>query len=179
MTSRPKTSVFIAMSLDGYIAGENDDLAWLDAVNAEGEDYGFHAFFDSVDLLVMGRRTYDVVSAMSTPWPYGDKRLVVLTSRPAIARHGEEFREGAPADLLREFQDEGVRHIYLDGGRVIGSFLEAGLVDELTISIIPVLLGGGVPLFAADRFPERKLRLLSSQAFDSGLVQLTYALESP
>jgi dihydrofolate reductase len=188
MASRPQCAVFIAASLDGFIARSDGGLDWLSVVERPSEDYGYRAFFDGVDALVMGRRTYDTVLGFDD-WPYTGKRCLVLTHAPASPRADEEFVSGAPAVLLDRLGAEGVRRVYVDGGAVIRQFLAAGLVDELTVSLIPVLLGDGIPLFvgggdpaslatpiATPATPTRGLRLVSARSFDSGLVQLRYQL---
>jgi dihydrofolate reductase len=170
--TRPRCSVFIAISADGYIARPDGGLDWLEAVAQPGEDYGYKAFADSVDVLAIGRNTYDTARAFEH-WPYGGKRCIVLTHRSAQARHNEEFFDGAPRELIDKLSREGARHVYVDGGHVIRSFLAERLLDEVTLSIVPVLLGSGIPLFQAD-IAEQRLKLLASRAFDSGLVQLHY-----
>lgn len=168
----PRCSVFIATSLDGYIARADGGLDWLDMVQREGEDYGIQEFYASVDVLIMGRKTYE--TALGFPeWPYTGMRCIVLTHRPASSRHGEEFFSGEPARLLERLGREGVRHAYVDGGNVIQQFLAANLIDDLTISIIPTILGDGIRLFAGGE-SEHRLRLESSQSWESGLVQLRY-----
>lgn len=169
---RPRCSAFIATSLDGYIAGPGGTLDWLKIVERPGEDYGYAEFFDSVDALVLGRSTYDTVLAMGS-WPYAGKRVAVLTHRAAAPRHGETFLEGKPPDVLTTVGREGARHIYVDGGAVIRQFLDAGLLDRLTLSIVPVVLGGGVPLFAPGR-AERRLVFEDARTWSSGLVRLRY-----
>lgn len=164
----PACFVYIATSVDGFIARPDGGLDWLKRVEVEGQDYGYQRFFDSIDALVIGRGTYDVVRAFET-WPYGDKRCVVMTHRPVAPRGKEEFFSGEPAALLERLGAEGVKRVYVDGGVVIGQFLAAGLIDELTISQIPVLLGRGLPLFTAA--VEKDLTLLESRSFPSGLVQ--------
>ncbi|HEY7372853.1 MAG TPA: dihydrofolate reductase family protein [Polyangia bacterium] len=174
---RPRCSVFIATSLDGFIARADGGLDWLSMVERPGEDYGYARFFASVDALILGRRTYD--TALGFPvWPYAGKQCVVLTHAPPAARHGERFHAGPPAPLLAALHAEGVRRIYVDGGAVIRLFLRESLIDDLTLSIVPIVLGGGVPLFD-DSFPPRTLRLAASQAFPSGLVQLSYEAPAP
>jgi dihydrofolate reductase len=171
---RPRCAVFIATSLDGFIALPDGSVEWLDAVRLDGEDYGFDDFFASVDTLLMGRLTWETVLRLGE-WPYGDKRVVVLTHRPAPASHGERFRAGEPAEVLAALHAEGARRVYVDGGQVISRFLREGLVDELTLSIVPTLLGSGIRLFQGE-LPRRALRLASSRAYPSGLVQLRYTL---
>jgi dihydrofolate reductase len=169
---RPRCSVFIAASLDGFIARRDGGIDWLSIVETPGEDYGYAKFFAGVDALILGRRTYDTVLGFPA-WPYGDKRCVVLTHNPPPSRHGERFHTGPPAPLLTALHADGVRRVYVDGGAVIQLFLREGLIDDITLSIIPVVLGDGIPLFAGGG-PGRRLRLAGSQAFPSGLVQLTY-----
>jgi dihydrofolate reductase len=173
---RLRCSVFIAISADGYIARSDGGLDWLEAVAQPGEDYGYKAFADSVDVLAIGRNTYDTALAFAQ-WPYGGKRCVVLTHRPAQTRHNEEFFNGAPRALIDKLSAEGARHVYVDGGHVIRSFLAQRLIDEVTLSIVPVLLGAGIPLFQAGS-AEQRLKLLSSHAFETGLVQLRYGAAS-
>jgi dihydrofolate reductase len=172
VTARPRVSVFLAMSLDGFIARLDGGLDWLDPMHAGGEDYGYPAFFASVDTVVVGRRTYDVVLGFPE-WPYAGKRVVVLTHRAPAPRRGETFFCGAPDALLDHLAALGVRHAYADGGATVSQLLAAGLVDDLTVSVVPVVLGDGIRLFQVSS-PTRPLRLVGSQAFASGLVQLRY-----
>ena len=174
---RPHCAVFIATSLDGFIALPDGSVKWLDAVRLDGEDYGFDAFFASVDTLLMGRLTWETVLRLGE-WPYGTKRVVVLTHRAAEGHHGESFRSGEPGDLLAQLQAEGARRVYVDGGQVISQFLREALVGELTVSIVPTLLGHGIRLFQGE-LPRRALRLASSHVYPSGLVQLRYVPWAP
>ncbi len=167
-----RCSVYIATSADGFIARKDGGIDWLHAVAQEGEDYGYQRFFDSVDALVMGRNTYEVAAGFPA-WPYAGKRCVVLSHRPLTPRHGEELWSGAPASLVEKLEREGLQHLYVDGGQVIRQFLAAGLIHELTLSVIPVLLGDGLPLFAPGG-REQRLELLSSRAWSTGLVQQKY-----
>jgi dihydrofolate reductase len=164
-------AVFIAMSLDGLIARPDGGLDWLEPFH--DEDHGYGVFFASVDALVIGRGTYDTVLGFPA-WPYGAKRLIVCTSRPASPAHGEELWSGPPRKLAERLDREGVRRVYLDGGVLIRSFLREGLVDELTVDVVPIVLGAGRPLFATG-LPELPLRQLEAKSFPSGLVQLRYA----
>ena len=176
-----KSSVFIATSLDGFIAREDGSIDWLDRANASvpsGEDCGYKAFFDSIDTLVMGRNTFELVLRFPD-YPYGDKRLVVLSSRaldiPAALAETVSCSSEAPADLVRRLESEGAKHLYVDGGITIQRFLAAGLIDEVTVTLIPVLLGRGRPLFGP--LPgDVLLTLAGSEAFDFGFVQLRYTL---
>jgi dihydrofolate reductase len=164
--------VFIATSLDGFIARPDGGLDWLATVAAPGEDYGYEAFLASVDALVMGRGTYDAVLAFDD-WPYAGKRCVVLTHRAPPSRHGEEFYAGRPDELAARLAAGGVTRVCVDGGVVIQQFLAAELVDDLTVSILPVLLGDGVRLFAPGA-PEQRLVLDECRSWPTGLVQLRY-----
>lgn len=173
---RPRASVYIAASLDGFIARADGSIDWLAMVERPGEDYGFKGFYDSVDTLVMGRKTYDTVLGFDA-WPHGNKRCVVVTSdtrRPS--RHGEEFFAGELATLFERLGAEGAERVYVDGGAVIGQALKAGLVDDLTLSIIPVLLGEGTAL-APSLGGDVRLELTGQRAFESGLVQLEYRVK--
>jgi dihydrofolate reductase len=174
-TRRPHCSVYIAVSLDGYIARADGGLDWLSIVERPGEDYGYKVFFDSVDALVIGRKTYDTVLAFEQ-WPYETKRCTVVTRSPPASRHGETFHAGSLSSLLDRLATDGVRRVYVDGGALIRSFLAEDLVDDVTLSVIPVLLGSGVPLFGG---VERAMTLVSSRSFPSGLVQLCYNVERP
>jgi dihydrofolate reductase len=172
--SKPRCSVYIATSVDGFIARADDGLDWLKSVERPGEDYGYADFMKSVDVLLMGRRTYDVVAGFDA-WPYGSTRVVVATRRPGEAKQGASFASGTPADLVAQLEREGVKHVYVDGGVLIRDFMKAGLIDDLTLSIIPIVLGSGIPLWA-DGGCEHALRLESSRSFASGLVQNRYVV---
>jgi len=172
-----KTSVFIAASMDGYIARKDGGLDWLDMVASEGEDYGYGAFMDTVDALVMGRVSYEKVLSFGH-WPY-DKPAVVLSGRslevPGSLRGRVESMNAAPREVVERLAARGVGHVYLDGGRTIQGFLAAGLVDRMTISRIPVLLGEGIPLFGA--LPgDVRLRHNATRSYPSGLVQSDYEI---
>lgn len=164
-------SVFIGASLDGYIARRDHSLDWMKVVERAGEDYGYAEFANTVDVLVLGRGTYDVVLGFGQ-WPYAGKRVIVLTHRPAESRHGEEFFSGPVTDLAAMLAKDGTKRVYVDGGVAIQQFLAAGLIDDLTISVIPILLGGGIRLFGDGR--EQRLELAGAQSYPSGLVQLRY-----
>lgn len=167
-----RCSVYIAASLDGYIARPDGALDWLSCVERPGVDYGYASFMASVDTLIIGRATYDLALGFE-PWPYAGKRCVVLSHGARTPRHGEELYAGSVRELCARLEREGRKHAYVDGGQVIAQFLREGLVDELTLSIIPVLLGNGIRLFGAlDR--DVPLQLCDTQAFESGLVQLKY-----
>ncbi|MBX7133758.1 MAG: dihydrofolate reductase family protein [Fimbriimonadaceae bacterium] len=166
-----RVSVFIAVSLDGKIARADGSLDWLEPFNSPDEDYGFAEFASSVDVVVMGRNTYDVVLGFGD-WPYPDKRVVVMTHRPITPRHGEEFTAG---DLLPVLQHLQADRVYLDGGQAICQGLREGLVTDLTLNVIPTILGPGIPLFDGS-LPFSSWSLAKSRTFDSGLVQIHYQI---
>ncbi|HZA46441.1 MAG TPA: dihydrofolate reductase family protein, partial [Rubrobacter sp.] len=147
-----KASVFIATSLDGFIARTNGDLDWLTGAESASteQDYGYQEFMDSVDTVVLGRNTFEFVLTFDT-WPYSGKKVVVLSSRTkAIPTHlvnDVEWLSLPPQHLLERLAAQGATHLYVDGGKTIQGFLKAGLIDELTITRAPVLIGTGVPLF--------------------------------
>jgi len=170
-------SVFIATSLDGFIARADGSVDWLSLVESPGEDYGYQRFFDSIDTLLIGRRTYDLALGFD-PWPYHGKRCIVLSHQQTPARHGEEFFAGEVSELAARLESTGAKRVYVDGGAVIRQFLRAGLISDLTLSVIPLLLGGGITLFGSENPGDLKLELLSSRSFPSGLVQLHYRLPS-
>lgn len=170
--ARPRVAVYIATSLDGCIARADGSLDWLERVQAAGEDNGYGAFMDAVDALVLGRTTWDTVVGFGE-WPYAAKRVVVLTHRPLDAAHGEAAHAGALLPLLERLGAEGVRRVYLDGGVAIRQGLAEGVVDELTLSVVPVLLGGGIGLFGPG-LPPLDLRWVEARRFPSGLVQSRY-----
>jgi dihydrofolate reductase len=167
-------SVFVGASVDGFIARANGDLDWLPADG--GEPHGYNEFFASVDALVIGRKTFETVLAFDA-WPYGDKRVVVLSSRPldlSAARGGVvEQMSGPPAEIVSRLAASGAHHLYIDGGITIQEFLRAGLVQRLIITRVPVLIGAGVPLFGT--LPaDLRLRHVATRTYPSGLVQSEY-----
>jgi dihydrofolate reductase len=175
-----RTSVFIATSLDGFIARENGDIDWL-SVADEGkqdptEDYGYAAFFETVDAMVMGRATFEKVQTFGE-WPYGSKPVVVLSSRQlVIPEHLSatvRATTSSPVEVARQLVDEDRRHAYIDGGQTIQSFLVAGLLDRLIITRIPVLLGSGRPLFGP-LATDVRLRHVRTEDYANGLVQSEY-----
>ncbi len=171
----PHCSVYIATSIDGFIAGEDGELSFLAVADSETHDYGYRSFIDRVDAIVMGRGTYEAGLAFPS-WPYEGKRVIVLTSGAAPkSLHGEEFVAGDIPTLLERLGSEGVRRVYVDGGATIRSFLAAGFIDDLTISIVPVLLGRGIPLFGMG-IPRLSLQLTGSESYETGLVQLRYSV---
>ncbi|GAB1419963.1 dihydrofolate reductase family protein [Anaerolineales bacterium] len=182
MRDRPlKVSVFMALSLDGFIARPDGDVAWLEEGMPlpEGDDAGYADFFKTVDVLVMGRGSFEKVLAFD-PWPYGDKPVIVmsksLTEIPENLSHSVTLYEGGIHSLLENLP-EIYSHIYLDGGQLVQSFLREGLIDEMTLTTIPILIGKGIPLFGhLDH--DIHLKHLSSRYWDNGFVQTVYQVLS-
>jgi len=168
-----KASVFVGTSLDGFIARANGDLDFLEA--GGGEPHGYDEFIATVDALVIGRKTFETVLTFGS-WPYGNKPVVVLSTRPlAPTPPGAmvERMSGAPADIVSQLAARGIGHIYVDGGITIQRFLEAGLIHRLIITRVPVLIGGGIPLFGAVA-RDIPLKHVATRHYASGLVQSEY-----
>jgi dihydrofolate reductase len=172
---RPRCSVFIATSLDGYIARANGDIDWLSIVHPLDEAHGWDAFFNSIDTIVVGRGTYDTVLGFAE-WPYRNKRVIVMTRRPAQPRHGEELFSGSAEELMPRLA--GAQRVYVDGGNVIRQFFAAGFIDDVTLSLIPIVLGAGIPLFSGGE-GEHRLELESTRSWPTGLVQIRYRVRAP
>ncbi len=163
--------LFIAASLDGYIAGPDDDLSWL----FTDADYGFSRFFGGVDTLIMGRGTYEVIRTFGE-WPYPGKRTIVVSrsSELKIETPETELYSGDLPELIEKLSADDCKRVWLvGGGELIRSFLEQGLLDEISVSMHPILLGKGVPLFPGG-FRRTLLLLKDTTVFDGGLVQLNY-----
>jgi dihydrofolate reductase len=171
-------SVFVGTSVDGFIARPNGDLDWLP--EGGGEPHGYDEFIASVDAIVIGRNTFEKVLTLG-PWPYGDKRVVVLSSRPvdlSAAGGVVEQMAGSPGEIVAQLAAGGAHHLYVDGGITIQRFLRAGLVQRLIITRVPVLIGDGVPLFGT--LPrDIRLRHVATRHYPSGLVQSEYEVASP
>ena len=170
-----KASVFIATSLDGFIARTNGELDFLPA--GGGEPHGYDEFMATVDALVIGRKTFETVLTFGS-WPYGEKPVFVLSTHalaPTPPGAVVEGMSGAPADIVAQLAARGIRHIYVDGGITIQRFLQAGLIHRLIITRVPVLIGAGIPLFGA---VERDIPLkhVATRHYASGLVQSEYVV---
>lgn len=176
-----KISVYIATSLDGFIARKNGDIDWLHNSGhgevEKGEDFGYEAFKSTIDALVMGRNTYEKVLSFGREWPYGEKPVFVLTTKgveiPDRISKTVSSHSGSPREITRKLKELGHNHIYLDGGLTIQKFLKAGLVDELTITEIPILIGTGIPLFGPPS-KDIKLKHIETQSYNNGFVQSRY-----
>jgi dihydrofolate reductase len=171
-----KLSLFIAMSLDGYIAKPNDDLSFLKIVEKEEEDYGYADFTSQIDTIIIGRKTYDYVLKEIGPSHYdnGQRDIYVITrtERQKVGR--TTFYTGDITELINHLKSEEGKNIYCDGGaQIINELLKHYLIDEFTISVIPILLGGGTRLFKDGR-PEQALEFITAKTIETGLVQLKY-----
>lgn len=174
-----KCSVFIATSLDGFISRIDGSIDWLDEANAripKGEDCGYAEFMSTVDALIMGRHTFELARSFGE-WPYGQKPVFVLsssmTSLPEGMPKSVHLVNEAPAALVERLSARGMRHLYVDGGVTIQRFLAGALIDEVTVTTIPVLIGKGRPLFGP--LPKDvRLEHIATRAFDFGFVQSKY-----
>jgi dihydrofolate reductase len=176
-TEKTTCSVFIANSLDGFIAKPDGDIDWLHHPDytIEGEDFGYTRFMESIDAIIMGRNSFEKVLSFDG-WHY-DKPVLVLSSSlksvPEAVSDKAEILNGSPEEVLSKLASKGLHHFYIDGGKTIQNFLNAGLIDEMIITKIPVLLGEGIPLFGPLE-KDLQLKLIGSESFDNGFVQLTY-----
>ena len=170
-------SVFVGASVDGFIARANGDLDFLPP--GGGEPHGYDEFIATVDAMVIGRKTFETVLSFDT-WPYGAKRVVVLSSRPvdfSAVRGGVVEQMGGPPDaIVARLAATGANHLYVDGGITIQRFLRAGLIQRLIITRVPVLIGDGIPLFGSLPHDVR-LRHVATRHFPSGLVQSEYHVD--
>ena len=168
-----KASVFIGTSLDGFIARANGDLDFLPP--GGGEPHGYDEFMATVDALVIGRKTFETVLTFDT-WPYGEKPVFVLSTRPlapAPLLAVVERMSGPPAEIVSQLAARGLRHVYVDGGITIQRFLQAELIQRLIITRVPVIIGTGIPLFGAVQ-RDIILKHVATRQYASGLVQSEY-----
>ena len=172
-----KASVFIGTSLDGFIARVNGDFDFLPP--GGGEPHGYDEFMATVDALVIGRKTFETVLTFDT-WPYGEKPVFVLSTRslaPAPPGAVVEHMSGDPAEIVSRLAARGIQHIYVDGGITIQRFLQAGLIQRLIITRVPVLIGAGIPLFGVTQ-RDIALKHVATRQYASGLVQSEYAVDA-
>lgn len=169
-------SLYIATSLDGYIAKPNDDLSFLKLVEKEGEDYGYAEFTSTIDTIILGRKTYDWVAREmgTTHYDNGERKVYVITRTPKPNTGKTQFYTGNLKELVLNLKNGTGKNIYCDGGaEVITALLNEDLIDNIIVSIVPILLGNGTRLFKDGR-PEQLLEFVSAKTFDTGLVQLFY-----
>ena len=169
-----KNNVFIATSLDGYIADKDGGIEWLHAIpNPEGIDMGYHKFFAEIDAVVMGRNTFETVCGFDMDWPYKKPVFVLsssMTNIPEEYRKHAKLVQGPLKEVLERIYEKGCYRLYIDGGKTIQSFLKEDLIDEMTITIIPFLLGGGIPLFG-DLPGRLEFQCVESKNFLNKVVQ--------
>ena len=171
-----KLSLFIATSLDGYIAKPNDDLSFLKLVEKEGEDYGYAEFTANIDTIILGRRTYDWVlrEIGSSHYDNGERNVYVITRTERQSVGKTKFYTGNLTELVQQLKSEYGKNIYCDGGaEIVNELLKRDLIDEIIVSIVPVLVGDGIRLFKDGR-PEQQFELVNTKTFDTGLIQLHY-----
>lgn len=169
---------YVAASLDGFIATETGGLDWLKPFESSGEDYGYGAFYRTIDSVIVGRTTFEQ-SLDFAEWPYPDKPVWVLSSRPlATARDEVTVTADAPVAVVDDLARRGLRRAWLvGGGSLAGSFQRAGLITEYIVSVMPALLGCGIPLLGAagSLNAAAQLRLLGTTTYPDGVCQLRYA----
>lgn len=174
----PEGEVFIATSLDGYIARPDGDVSWLsDCPLPEGEDFGYGELMERVDALVLGRKSYEKVLSFGD-WPYEKPVKVLSRTLPACSACDTDGRveilDRDPLGIMEALAREGARRVYVDGGAVVSAFLRSGLIDRMTITRLPILLGEGVPLFCSTG--EIALRHEGTRCWPNGFVQSTYSV---
>lgn len=173
-------TLYVAGSLDGYVADEDGGVDWLETFEdsyEDGESGGsYETFFETVDCLVMGANTYEQILGFGE-WPYGDRPTVVATHRNLPRAHdGVTLSSGNPSELIEEAIPDGCEHVWLVGGAALArSFLREDLIDEIRLSVIPVLLGSGIPLFGGSDI-RRSLHLTGATAYESGIVEVSYTV---
>ena len=174
-----RLSAFCGVSLDGFLARPDDAFDFLSA--GEQEPHGFTEFLSSVDSVVIGRRTFDVVQKLGHLALYGNKPVVVLSSRPldfsSVSAANVEQIFGDPSEIKKRLKARGFSHAYIDGGITIQRFLAAGCIDRLVITRVPVLIGAGIPLFGAVPY-DIQLRHVETRSYPGGLVQSEYEIET-
>lgn len=180
-----KVILYIAMSLDGYIADLEGNIDFLNIAEFEGEDYGYNDFTKSINTLIWGRKTYDKVMSFGIGFPYPNKRVIVLSKTLTGKNENVEFYGGDLRTLINSIKETNnsedkkeqnidAKHIYCDGGgEIVAELLKNNLIDKLIISIIPHLLGSGIRLFK-NNLPSHKLQFLHSNTYRNGVVQLHY-----
>lgn len=178
MATDRKVILYIATSLDGYIAKPNDDLSFLSIVEKDGEDYGYTNFIKTIDTVIVGRKTYDWVIKAVGHFPHADKKAYIITrtKRPSIGN--TVFYSDSLMQLITKLKTENGKNIFCDGGaEIVNELLKNNLIDEFIVSVVPIIIGNGIRLFK-DGIPEQQLELVNAKSYDSGLVQLHYKRKS-
>jgi dihydrofolate reductase len=172
-----KVILYISCSLDGFIAKQDGDLSFLSLVEQEGEDYGYEEFVNTVDTVIVGRKTYDKIISMGFEFPHSDKESFVISRSEKPSIGSVQFYSGELTTLVKSLKTKEGKNIYCDGGaEIVNELLKNDLIDELIISVIPILLGNGIRLFN-ERSNEQKLVLLSVKQFEKGLAQFHYKID--
>ncbi|HUV15411.1 MAG TPA: dihydrofolate reductase family protein [Pelolinea sp.] len=174
-----KSNVFIAVTVDGFIAREDGNIDWLSSFEGtSGQDYGYLEFFRTIDAIVMGRNTFEEVLSFGV-WPYKKTPVFVLSNQnieiPKDLSDSVSLMRGSPQDIFRRLEEKGYKNLYIDGGKTIQGFLREGLIDQLIITRIPILIGKGISLFG---LLERDIQLshIGTIDFDNGIVQDKYEI---
>lgn len=169
-----KVILYIAMSLDGYIARQDGDIDWLSMVEQSGEDYGYGDFIKTVDTVILGRKTYDKVMSFGIGFPHADKECYIITRKEMPTEGKIIFYNNSLKVMIAGLKNKPGKNIFVDGGaEIINELMREHLFDEYIISIIPIILGEGIRLFNGS-CPEEKITLLSSRQYESGLLQIHY-----
>ncbi|MCU0433714.1 MAG: dihydrofolate reductase family protein [Bacteroidia bacterium] len=167
--------LYIACSLDGYIAKADGNIDFLNTAELPGEDYGYAAFLSGIDTVIWGRKTFEKVLSFGIALPHADKKLYVVSRTRSGTHEHAEFHADV-VELVKKLKQEPGADIYCDGGaEVVAELLRHGLINRIAVSVIPYMLGGGIRLFA-ENIPEKRLQFKKSIAFPSGVVQLWYDL---
>ncbi len=181
MNPERKVILYIAMSLDGFIATKNDELDWLESIDHGNNDYGYTKFTSDVDTYIVGKRTYDVVIKLTNgEFPQAEQfDCYVLTRTPKEPENGITFYSGDIKSLIEDFKSKPGKNIYCDGGGIVVSLLlEHNLIDEFIITVFPVLLGDGIRLFPGTDINKIEVETLPTEQFENGLIQLRYRKKS-
>lgn len=174
MEPQRKLYIFIAMSLDGYIAALDGDISFLPPIDMEVEDYGYADFIENIDTVVLGRKTYNKILSVGVEIPYGEREVFVLTHSPKEETGKLKYYSGSLKELILHLKSQNGKHIYCDGGAdTIHQLLVEDMIDEMIVSIVPVLLGEGIALFKGG-LSEKKLSLERVSSYENGLVKLHY-----
>lgn len=174
MELKRKVILYIASSVDGFIAKVNGDIDWLSVVERPGEDYGYESFIETVDTVIMGRKTYDKVLSFGIKFPHKNKKCYVISRTKTGNDENVTFYGGDVSDLIQELKNKEGKNIFIDGGsEVVRELKSHNLIDEYVISYIPIMLGNGISLFQETE-TDSKLELIDSKSFESGLVQVSY-----
>ena len=174
-----KIILYIAVSLDGKIAGLKGDITWLDEFNSPDEDYGYKKFLDSVDVTLMGHNTYDQVWSFEGEFPYKDKKNYVFTGNASLSQdENVSFISSDHLTFVQQLKKEPGKNIWLIGGSKINHFfLKNNLIDEMIVFVIPVFLGEGIPLFEASA-ERRSLNLVKEHRYKNGVIELNYRIKN-